>query len=347
MMRQLAIIRTHRWGEEEERALAALRPAFGEDVVVAYHNRKRGQKLPIPVVDVTAAWVVTSGLRAVPDYGWRCGDYFYHATRQARPDYDYYWMMEPDVGFTGDSAAFFARFDDASEDVLGRGLKPYEEDIPFIRGMPGVPHWKAIFPFTRFSGRALDHLRPLRCAYGQGTVGNRFFTNDEIFCFTTIMNSPGFTGAPLEKYAADWLEDSSFDTNPTIMLEAVLADPPVNKVMHPVRSRYEFKRAIAARLASNTGFLRRMRYSLTHLSDEDFNEILADAMVELRRSLNEHRDIGAQAIQRRQDWTGLVNQVPVNQEPMNQEPMNQEPVNQVPVQADLRTGGPREHAANQ
>jgi hypothetical protein len=297
-MRQLAIIRTHRWGEEEERVLAALRPAFGDDVVVAYHNRKRREKLPIPVVDVTAAWAVTHGLRAVPDLGWRCGDYFYHATRQARPEYDFYWMIEPDVAITGDSAAFFARFDDAPEDVVGGGLRPYEEDNPFIRGMPGVDHWRAIFPVTRFSGRALDHLLPLRIAYGEGTVGNRFFTNDEFFCFSTIMNSPGFSGAPLEKYAADWLEGSNFDTNPTIMLEALIADRVTGKLVHPVRSRNDFKRSVAARLAANTGFLRRMRYSLQHLDAQDFEEIVQLAADMHRTALAEHRAVGDVALKR-------------------------------------------------
>lgn len=298
MMRQLAIIRTHRWGEAEERLLAALRLGFDADVVVAYHNRLRRVTPPLPVVDVTAAWAVTHGLRAVPDFGWRCGDYFYYATRQAHPDYDFYWMIEPDVMIAGDVQSFFASFSEAGEDALGCGLRPFEEDIPFVRGLPGVPHWKAIFPLTRFSGRALDHLRPLRTAYGEGPVGNRFFSNDEIFCFSNIMNSPGFTGAPLEKYAADWLTDTSFDTNPTVMLEALQHQEVRGKLAHPVRSKADFKRVVAEWLAADTGFLRRMRYSLQHFGDEDFEQIV-DQVAEIhRRALREHRSVGEVALKR-------------------------------------------------
>ena len=298
MMRHLAIIRTHRWGEAEERTLAALRPVFGDDLVVAYHNRRRRDALPLPVADVTVAWVVSSGLRALPDFGWRCGDYLYYAARQAHPGYDFYWMIEPDVVITGDVAGFFARFALATEDVLGRGLKPYEEDIPFIRGMPDMAHWKAIFPLTRFSGRALDHLRAMRIAYSQGPVGNRFFSNDEIFCCSTLMNSPGFTGAPLEKYAADWLEDTNFETNPTILLEALLAEGVTGKLVHPVRSRADFKRVVAERLAANTGFLRRMRYSLQHLDTDDFEEIVLQAASHHRQALADHRSVGEATLKR-------------------------------------------------
>ena len=310
-MRQVAAIRTHRWGDEEDRLLASLRRAFGDHVVVVCQNRHRSVKLPLEVVDATTAWAVTSGLRAVPDWGWRCGDYFYYAFRQAKPDFDWYWLVEPDVVFMGDPADFFDRFASATQDALGKGLRLYREDIPFTRGLPGVEHYKAIYPLTRLSGRAIDMLRPKRIEYGQGPVGNRFFTNDEIFTFSNVMATPGYHAAALERFAPDWFAGASFDTNPTVLLEALLADPPVNKVLHPVRSRYEFKRAIAARLASNTGFLRRMRYSLTHLSDEDFNEIVADATDELRRSLFEHRQIGAQSTQRWQDRAEVTGAIDV------------------------------------
>ena len=310
-MRQVAAIRTHRWGDEEDRLMQTLAPVFGEDLVVVFQNRRRSLRLPLQSVDATTAWAVSSGLRAVPDWGWRCGDYFYYALRQAKPDFDYYWLIEPDVVFIGETADFFRRFDGATEDALGKGYRRYEEDIPFTRGLPGVDHYKAIYPLTRMSGRAIDMLRARRIAYGQGQVGNRFFSNDEIFTFSNVSAEPGYHAAALEQFAPDWFAGASFDTNPTVLLEALLADPPVNKVLHPVRSRYEFKRAIAARLASNTGFLRRMRYSLTHLSDEDFNEILSDATDELRRSLLEHRQIGAQSTQRQQDWAEVTGAIDV------------------------------------
>ena len=87
-MRTLAAIRTNKWGEDEERVLGQLRPAFGDDLVVVFHDRPADLGLPLAVVDLTRGWVARQGLGIVPDWGWRCGDYAHYAARAAFPGFD-------------------------------------------------------------------------------------------------------------------------------------------------------------------------------------------------------------------------------------------------------------------
>ncbi|MGB8813621.1 MAG: component of SufBCD complex [Paracoccaceae bacterium] len=291
-MKSVIAIRTHRWGEEEERMLARLSGSFPGDIVVVFHNRQRGVRPPIDVVDIANAWVVINELRCLPDWAWRCGDYFYYALRAAKPDYDFYWMVEPDVHFTEDPSDFFARFDKVAADALGSGLKRYTDDIPFTRAFPEVPHYKAVFPLTRFSARALDLLFALRQKYSESPAGRRFFTNDEIFCFSNIMAHEAYVAEALETYAADWLDQGLFATNPTHLLESLVEGAPMRQVCHPVRSREAFVRVVATRLASNTGFLRNMRASLQHLSEEDIDQIVEQSSDAIRSSLSEYRAVG-------------------------------------------------------
>lgn len=282
-MKALAAIRTHKWTEEEDRLLAQLRSAFGADVAVVFHNRPADLVPPAPVVDLTTDWVTGQGLTLVPDWGWRCGDYSYYRLREAEPDYDYYWLVEPDVHFTSDARDFFARFAGATEDVLGYRLGPFPQDIRFTRGLTGVAPNRAIFALTRFSGRALDRLIGLRRAMGP-QASARTYPNDELFAFSHVAAAADLTSGQLETYAADWFENVQFDTDPDILIDMALTAP-AGRVLHPVRGRDAFKAALGRRLAARTGFLTRMRGSLDLLSDADMDDIVGTAADELRRAL--------------------------------------------------------------
>ncbi|MGB3146755.1 MAG: component of SufBCD complex [Paracoccaceae bacterium] len=297
-MRQIAAIRTNKWTEEEERLMNALLPVFGDDLVVVFHDRPAGVTPPLPVIDLQAEWVLRQGLALVPDWGWRCGDYFYYALHAARPDYDYYWMVEPDVHFTGPAQTFFEPMQQACEDALGFQLGPFNEDIRFARGLPGMAHYRAIFALTRFSGRALGRLLALRQKMAEGHISMRDYPNDELFCFSHIAAMPELAYGCLETYAPEWFEGAQFTPNPDLLYDVVVGQASAGKLMHPVRSRANFKRAVAKRLAANSGFLIRMRQALDQLSDEDVEEIVAETSAHLRgtfvtlrrqRALQRHR----------------------------------------------------------
>ena len=286
-MRVLAAIRTNKWTDEEERLLAALRPAFGDDVTVVFHDRGPQVTPPVPVVDIDAGWVQHNGLAVVPDWGWRCGDYFYYALRQARPEFDGYWLVEPDIHFTSESTDFFVKFEKATEDALGFDLAPFGRDMRFARGLSGPAPYRAIFALTRFSGRALDRLFGLRQTMAAVPLSMRDYPNDEIFSFSHVVADPELTSAPLETYAPGWFENSQFDTDPDLLLDVVQRDMPAGKVLHPVRGRASFARALGGRLTGNLGILMRIREAVDALTPEDIDDVAQQAADNVRHALTD------------------------------------------------------------
>lgn len=288
-MSSIAAIRTNRWGDEEERLLAALRPVFGRDLAIVFHARPPGVTPPVDVVDIADDWVARQGLALVPDWGWRCGDYFYYALRAARPDYDHYWLIEPDVHFTAAAADFFGRFAAADEDVLGYALGPFEREIRFTRGLPGLAHHRAIFALTRFSGRALDRLADRRRRINAGPVSVRDYPNDEIFAFSHAVDDSELRCGRLEDRAPDWFEGVQFAPDPDLLFDAVAATAPAGKVLHPVRGRESFKRSLGRRLAGSTGILMRMREAVDLLDDGDIEDIAAASADHVRQAISRLR----------------------------------------------------------
>lgn len=287
-MRAIIAIRTHRWTEEEERLLAALRTVPGHDLAVVFHNRPADLTPPLDVVDIGAPFLRGNGLRVVPDWGWRCGDYFYYALRKARPGYSHYWLIEPDVHFMGDAAEFFGRFADVEADALGLNIMPFSANTAFARGLTGIARYQAIFALTRLSGRAIDRLLALRQDYGKKTRTARFYTNDELFTFSHVVADPELTHRDFKEIAPDWFEGARFAPSPDILID--LLKPAADgggRLYHPVHGRASFKRALAARLSAGNAFLRNVRESIGALSDEDLDEVaerVADAMKsELKR----------------------------------------------------------------
>lgn len=277
-MTTIAAIRTNKWTEEEERTLSRLRMAFGDDVAVVFQKRPAGLKIPAPVVDLSPEWVRDQGLRMTRDWGWRCGDYAYYALRASRPEFDHYWLIEPDLLFTGDPTAFFAAFEDDDTDLLGVEPEPVDPSHPFAEGVRDLPLWRAIFALTRFSGRALDRLLPLRVENGKRDIGPRAFTNDELFTFSHVAADPELSLGSLKERAPDWFDGARVATDPDLLIDAVEANPDLrDKVFHPVRGKDAFKDGVAARIASRLGYLQKMKGSWDHLEDDDLQDIARTA----------------------------------------------------------------------
>jgi hypothetical protein len=290
--RTLAVIRTHRWDDDAARLCAQLQPVFGDDLAVVFHNRPAGVTPPIRVADIDDAWLTANGLRGVKDWGWRCGDFFLYRARQAFPDYDRYWMVEPDVLFTGDAAAFFAAAAALPQDVLAVNLSLVKVLHRFGRGMPDMPLYRSIFALSRMSGRTVDSLFARRVSYSREKVAQRFFANDEVFCFSHIMADPGVTKDSLARVLPQWVDPRQVATDPDILLE-LLQDRAQPGVFHPVRSRPSFLRAVAGRVVQNCHFMAEIKPSLALLSDDELAAIAADAGAQtlaiLHRSRTEAR----------------------------------------------------------
>jgi hypothetical protein len=274
-MRVIAAIRTHQWGEAEERLRAQLQPIFGDDLCVVFHNRPADVVPPIPVVDLTDDWLRSEGLRALRDYGWRCGDYFLYALRQARPDYDHYWLIEPDVFFAGDAAGFFSRAGAIEADLAGVRLELLPSNHRFAREMEGLLPWKAVFALTRMSARAADKLMALRQIYCARAIVQRYFANDETFCYSNVMADPDLMVVDLRVAVPEWFAGDKFHADPDMLFDLV-SNELGPEIFHPVRIRAQFARAVVGRAIASMTYLRPMRASLALLTDAEITAMCRD-----------------------------------------------------------------------
>jgi hypothetical protein len=288
-MRTLAAIRTHHWGEDARRLHAQLAPVFGEDLVVVFHNRPADLELPLPVIDINDDWVAGQGLRLVPDWGWRCGDYFLYALRAARRDADFFWLIEPDVYFSADPAPLFARLAGAGHDALGVQVEALPAEHEFMRRAEGRQLHRAIFAFSRWSAPVLDWLFDLRRRCSAELDPARKPLNDECFCFTSLIEQDRFSLAGIAELVPDLVNPATIQTDPDILVEMV-RDDAGSIVHHPVRERAGFVAAASLRMAT-----RAIKHNdfilpgLRHLSEDDVHDMCRQVGVHLARHLLQQR----------------------------------------------------------
>ncbi len=179
------------------------------------------------------------GLLPHPKCGWRCGDYAYYVARQAVPDYDFYWLTEPDVWVnTGDLAGFMAGFGASGADFLASRLRPANAGWDWHRTMADRYErvFGCIFPITRLSGRAIDHLHAARRAARQRPSEELFaaWPNDEVFVATELMNH-GFACADFNDVLPGSYTEHSLRTGLPHDREDLLRGAPDGLIYHPVR----------------------------------------------------------------------------------------------------------------
>lgn len=104
---------------------------------------------------------------------------------------------------------------------------------------------------------------------------NRFYANDETFCFSTAKADARLTMASLSEIMPDWVQRAQLATDPDMLLDLVV-DRQDRGIYHPVRTRDSFIASLADRIA-NTGFLSAMRPSLARLTPENEAEVLRQA----------------------------------------------------------------------
>lgn len=297
-MTQIAAIRTHKWTDAEARLLDQLRGAGVDEVCVVFHDRAPGVEPPCDVVDLSTEWARSQGLRTTPDWGWRCGDYFFYALRAAKPGYDHYWLVEPDVLFVGEASAFFARFEGVGADLLGLDPEPVPQHR-FAASIRDMDRYRAIFALTRVSGRALDQLLPLRVEHCKVPVAARRFANDEFFVYSHVMADQALSVGNLRDHAPDWFEGVQFDTAPDILEDAVRANPDIQgKVLHPVHGKAAFKSEVAKRLTERANFLGKLEESWDHLTDADLEDIADELRDRALQTMRDFRHKRQQALRR-------------------------------------------------
>ncbi len=239
---------------------------------------------PHKVVRMNAEWVNESGLTAVFDWGWRCGDYALYRAREAWPDYDNYWLIEPDVCFVGGCAPeFFEIISRLKADALGCNLRTFEKkETRFAFGFPGEDLWGAQFSMVRFSAKAVDHLFEARKKYCELDTEEQYFSNDEIFSFSTLKRD-GFDVKAIEPSAPRFFVPNGFATNPDRLRSRIEGSGQHNGlIIHPVLLEEAFLDAIAARIV-RAPWMHRMAVDIKEISPEGMDALGAKLAVEMKR----------------------------------------------------------------
>jgi hypothetical protein len=120
-------------------------------------------------------------------------------------------------------------------------------------------------------------------------VSVRDYPNDEIFCFSHVAADQGLQWGRLEDRAASWFEGAHFATDPDLLFDYVTKAMPAGKVLHPVRSKAAYKRALSGRLGANTGLLMNIREAIDYFDDDDVDDVAQQTASHVRGAINELR----------------------------------------------------------
>ncbi len=239
-MRTLLILRCHR---ADAATLAAYdRYAAAHKDVVLCCDERQG---PVDMggrekIGFDADTLRALGLLLHPRCGWRCGDYPYYVTSAARPDYDFYLLVEPDVLInTADLAATLVALGASEADFIAARLDVRDERWEWSRTMRHRYDdiYGCIFPLTRLSARAIAHLHAARRAALVPESAEVFedWPNDEVFVATELKNN-GFACVPLDEALPGSYTRDSLRTGLPHDRATLEAAGPDGLIYHPVRS---------------------------------------------------------------------------------------------------------------
>ncbi len=152
----------------------------------------------IPKLSLTLESLAALGLYTqAPSLLWRCGDYGLYLARQALPQYDGFWMIEPDVRLKAARPSdILARFPGPEEvDLLAGRLRPADDDWDWGVTMDPAagPVWRCLFAVIRLSARAIDLLYDVRRRASAEHLAEgrdpKLWPNDEAFVASTLAHS--------------------------------------------------------------------------------------------------------------------------------------------------------------
>lgn len=256
-MRTLVIVRTHRADPASIAAFDRLADAPGIDVVFGVDERQgRVDFGPRASVGYTNQTLRSMGLYAHPQCGWRCGDYIYYIVRAGRPQYDRYWLIEPDVRINvADLGAFFASFDGNNNDFIaprfGTRDERWEWSGNIVRA--GLRPAGCVFPLTRMTGHGIDLAYRIRRRHSEDPVlaTPTTWPNDESFVASALI-AEGAACGDLSNGGPPCYSSASLAIGAVFDYTLIESAPPDGLVYHPVRDFSEWMARAEARLLQIT-----------------------------------------------------------------------------------------------
>lgn len=235
----LLMVRTHQADPQSLRIFDHFAQHSGLDVVFGCDEREgevdTGGRPKFGFTDET---VRMAGLYLHPNAGWRCGDYFHYFGRSAQPGHERYWLIEPDVWINvADLAGWFAEMGRRDADLLVAkyGPRPPEWGWWGTVSKRYDPVVGCVFPVTRLTGRAIDHLfQARRAASTTSDAALRAWPNDEAFV-SNELTTAGFKCEDLNPPGLTLYTMKSFRNGSPHDAAALMAAEPDGLIYHPAR----------------------------------------------------------------------------------------------------------------
>lgn len=242
-------IRTHKWTSEEERLYNVLLQYFSPNsiFVIVDEILKAPVNTPkfINKISLDHNFLEYQNILfthpAKKGLGWLCGDYFYYAM-ESSIDAEYYWLIEPDVGFTFDNISdFFFSFEKVKDDALVQSYQKSPEKWMWKKSAELINSqaYKSFFPLTRLSKKAIIECKKARVNLTERLCNKEFsinlYPNDEALVATVVGNNPDLKINNLKQYFPYGFKYFTYMQSISVMPNAkdIL---PKNQILHPIRS---------------------------------------------------------------------------------------------------------------
>lgn len=237
---ELIILRTSFFNSSCSELLDNFSGLPGKDIVVCADESKGFVDTgTYPKVRMGLKSIDRLGLYRHPKSSVYCGDYFYYHVLQKYPDYDYYWMLEPDVYFDFHSVNdFFSSFINNEYDYLAMHFGKRDEKWPQYKKISAYfPRaYGGAFFLTRISRKALNFIFLARKNISQDMSLECAdeWPSDESFVASSLMNS-GFQCGDFNHVANGvYSTKGTFGVGWPWLYEDVASGRPSNLVYHPV-----------------------------------------------------------------------------------------------------------------
>ena len=287
--RYAVLFKTHTWDAFDERQLRRLEPLCpGGDIFVFKDQTKAFHPVPPRYETLHASEAQCEGLRLqrepMGQVFWYCNDYPTYFLFEAHPEYDYYVVIEYDVGCCISIDALVAEVMTRGVDCVAQPVKTQVADWHWAATgktvyAPHQPLFGALFCFAVFSRAAVNLLlqrrRALTVQFQKGEIKN--WPYGELFMATELAHH-GFNTRPLSEFANtdryDWWPPST---------ERNLLAGAGDAVLHPVLDDARY-------IASNLKFTEDLHTYLDprsllrrQLDQCDRTQVMPPLFAELRR----------------------------------------------------------------
>lgn len=246
------ILRTNHIDECIENKAIHLEKITGYDVIICIDCifSDIQYNLKCKFVKLTKEFLLENGLLILNNTGWLCGDYSYYCVSKTFGDYEFYWMIEPDVFLNFDDPNIFKKIDDFNNnnfDYISSYFNKANEGWYWTK-IIGMFYEKQLyssfFAITRISKKSIKYLMidRLRLSNMFYINNNGQFPNDESFVATSLMNGD-FKCCDIN-YFGDFYSKETLNYAIPFSLTLLESGKKDNKIYHPALSGLDFMRKV-------------------------------------------------------------------------------------------------------